>query len=254
VIPISYVPPLLLIPLLAVWPSPVSGQGDSPPDLAAVEMERSRMCTPVFIRLAELEQDLAPVAQGSERIRALYEAVVLEDSARVAPFDASDPHEAAVREWFESDAALALEYLETSDEAVQERRDRERAAIRERLETAHEVLQERAQEILGADPELPAGARACEGVILVRSAVVEACDGLSGPVCEEARAGEVQGRYRFVEAPEDLWDVEQLRPWTPPTPLRPTPQGELGGARTGTLLRRGNIHLLVGLEPMIRER
>jgi hypothetical protein len=57
-----------------------------------------------------------------------------------------------------------------------------------------------------------------------------------------------------VESADDLWDVEQYRPWTEPLPLQPDQTGSLGGARTFALTRRGNIVFSLTLAPLIQPR
>jgi hypothetical protein len=240
--------------LLLVSALPLSGQEAIPSNLVAFETERSTMCVPVLARLAELNEELDPLARRVDRIGALYQAVALEDSLRVAPFDDANPEDRSVQSWFQDDGELAREYVESDDEALLERRRELRAQVEEELEGAFRRISDEADAILGEDEELPAAASNCDGAILVREVVVEACNGISSQVCREAREGETQGRYRFVESAEDLWDVEQLRPWSTPTGIGPRPDGSLGGAQTGTLVRKGNVQLAIMVEPIIRER
>jgi len=265
------VPLLLLLPLLlsgkAGAQEPSAGQeflaeseiflpGDDPVpgNLAALEAARTRMCVPALALLDELDSQLQPLAVRSARIRALAQAVTLEDSVPVSPLDGGDPLEAAVREWFVADAALALRYVETRDEAIQEERSQGKAAIRARMEEDFTAVSEAAQGVLASAEELDPSAMQCEGAVLVRSVVLEVCATTSSPVCAQARNEEEGSPFRFVDAAEDLWDMEQLRPWTDPSPIFPTPDGQLAGASTATLTRRGNLVLSVALEPMIQPR
>lgn len=236
-------------------PPQVEAQGAPPPNMVADEVERSRSCVPVLSRLEELNQELAPLSRRVDRIEALYQAVALEDSLRVAPFDDARREDRLVREWFEADGDLAREYVESEDEALLEERRRLRAELEDELEEAFQTISQEADEILGEDEDFFAALGSCDGAILVRSAVVEACDaGAASAVCQEAREGDVDGEYRFVDSPEDLWDVEQLRPWTSPAGIGPRPDGGLGGASTGTVARRGNVRLALGVEPILLER
>lgn len=250
----------LVVPsiLLAQQPPPVQDvpelEDPPPADLAAQEEARSRMCVPGHIQLAEVDRDLAPLARRVERIGALHNAVTVEDSDRVAPFDEEDPLEVAVREWFEADRELALQYADTGSDSLLEERNGLRQGIRERLEQAYMEVNGETQEILGNAGRLNDVIRICDGAILVRSVVLEVCETVSGAVCDAVREAEPTGRFRFVDDAVDLWDIEQLRPWSQPIPLQPSPDGGLGGARTSALVRRGNVTLVVGVEPLIQAR
>lgn len=253
--------PLLVLTLViagvvpALLPSPLEAQEPVPPRMVADELERSRMCVPVLARLEVLNTELEPLALRVDRIGRLYEAVALEDSLRVTPFDDASDDDRRVRDWFRSDSELAERYLETEDEAVLEERRARRGELEDELEEAFAAVSEQADGILARDPALPGQAAQCDGAILVRPAVMERCpEGDGSQVCAEARSGEAGQRYRFVDAAEDLWDVEQLRPWTSPTGIGPRPDGLLGGGQTSTLLRRGNVQLALGLEPLLRIR
>jgi hypothetical protein len=85
--------------------------------------------------------------------------------------------------------------------------------------------------------------------------VLEACETEDGPICEQAArpASEAVG-FRFVETPENLWDIQQLRPWTAPTGLRPGANGQLDGARTIGFARVGNVVVSVAFAPLLRQR
>lgn len=229
------------------------GSDPVPSNLAALEAARTRMCVPALTRLAELDARLQPLAERSNRIVGLAQAVTMEDSLPVSPLNGEDPLEAAVREWFQADGALALRFLDSGAEAIQEERSQGKAAIRIRLEEAFGEANAAAQEILAGD-RLGPEELDCQGAFLIRSVALEVCATTPGPVCAEARNQGVQESFRFVDAAEDLWDMEQFLPWSDPTPIFPTPAGQLGGARTTAVTRRGNLALSVALEPMIRDR
>lgn len=239
--------------LALALPLPLAAQVAPPARLAELETARTRRCVPALARLAAVSADLEPLARRAERIQALAAAVSLEDTTAVAPFDVDDPLELAVRDWFAADRALALEYLDSGDESLPARRDEGRQQIRQQLDEALQELAARGQERMGAEEDLQV-ARECEDAILVRSVVLEVCETTESPVCDAAESPEITGRFRFVEAPGDLWDVESLRPWSEPSRLGLGPAGGLAGARTGALSRRGNLVLMVGIEPMIQSR
>jgi hypothetical protein len=94
----------------------------------------------------------------------------------------------------------------------------------------------------------------CQGAILVRSAVLEACGATSSSVCAAAASTEPSQTFRFVESAEDLWGIQEFRPWTDPEPIGLAADGTLMGARTAARARLGNVILVVGIAPMIRER
>ena len=240
--------------LALALPAPLVSQDAPPSRLADLELARSRRCVPALARLSTVNAELEPLARRAQRLQALDNAVGVEDSIRVAPFDASDAVEAAVQQWFTDDGALARRYLESRDAKLQDERLRARAAIIERVQAELRAVAEQGQARIDAASDVRDAALECEDAILVRSAVLEVCDTAASPVCEDARAGEAAERFTFVDAAEDLWDVEQLRPWSKPSPLRVAPNGALVGARIGVLARRANLVLVMGLEPMIRTR
>jgi len=236
-------------------PSALGAQEPVPSRMAADEMERSRTCVPVLTRLEELDLELAPLGLRVDRIRALYEAVTLEDASRVEPLDPAVPEDLLVRSWFDADAELAARHVESGDEAVLAERRARKAELISGLEEAFVSVSEEAAAILAQDEELPRLAGECEGAILVRPAVLERCpEDAESDVCMAARAAEPMGTYRFVDSAEDLWDVEQFRPWSSPLAIRPTPEGLLAGGMTGTRTRRGNVLLSLRLEPLLRAR
>jgi hypothetical protein len=73
-------------------------------------------------------------------------------------------------------------------------------------------------------------------------------------LCGEARGATPSGRYRFVDAAEDLWDIESVMPWSSPTPVVFTPQGDVGSAQTSTASRRGNLLLALAVRLLVQDR
>ncbi len=226
----------------------------TPTGLADTELARSRRCVPVLARLDMLNTELAPLRQRSERLRALVNAVALEDTARVAPFAMDDPVEVAVRDWFEADQILARQYLATSDTTIQGRRTEEREQIVGRLRDEVTADGARAEEAIAARGDVIPASDECLGVMLVRSVVLEACAGVESILCAEAGGGEPSGRFRLMDEPEDLWGVGSMRAWSRPSRLGFTAQGTLSGASTNASVGRGNVGLLVGLEPIVQDR
>jgi hypothetical protein len=245
---------LLLLGVLMALPVALGAQDSIPSLMAEKELARSRRCVPAVASFLALQQELEPLYQRAERIRQLHAAVSVEDTTRVTPLDATDSIEVAVREWFAADQELARQYVSTSDGAIQTRREEARESMLQRLQQAMEPLAQEAEGKVTAAAGVTTAAQECQEAIFVRSAVLEACQTAESPMCEDARATEQRGRFAFVDAPADLWDVEELRPWSEPAQLYRTPEGPLGGARTATRTRRGNLMLTLGLEPMIRER
>lgn len=243
---------LLLAAVLT--PLALRAQETPPAGLAAVEVARSQACVAALGRLEDLNTRLEPFAVRMERLRALGRAVSLEDRAEAGEMEAADSVAQAVARWFVADSALAARYLAQRDTAIQEERTRERNAILDLVRGTMEAVAEEAQGQLGDAAEIEAAAAPCEAAILVRAAVVETCAGAQSLVCRQAAAADVPGPFRFVESPEDLWDVEDFRPWSSPTPLQGTPQGALVGGRTVAQARRANVTIGVALAPMLRNR
>ena len=243
--------PLLLALLI---PIAAHGQDAPPPGLAEVELARSRACVGSLGRLAELNALLEPYALRMERLRVLGGAVSLENVAEAAPLSAADSVEAAVARWFVADSVLAARFVAEGNEAIQDERAQARTAILDQVRQAMQAVGAEARGQLGDAAAVEAAAQPCEGAILVRSAVVEACAGSTTELCGAAAATEPVAPYRFVDKPEDLWDVEDYRPWSVPEHLQDTTQGALVGARTATQARRGNVIVAVALAPLIRNR
>jgi hypothetical protein len=225
-----------------------------PAMMADREMARSRRCVPAIAKFMTLQQELEPLYKRASRIQALNAAVGLEDSVRVAPFDMTDSVEVAVREWFIADQELARRYAAAPTEALAAQRTAAQERVRQRLQQALDPLGDQVEQKVTANAGVTTAAQECEDVIFVRSAVLEACQTETSPVCDDAKATEPRGRFAFVNDAKDLWDVEELRPWSEPAQLYREADGALAGSRTATRARHGNLILTVGLEPMIRAR
>ena len=245
---------VLALVLAAGGSIPVQAQDALPEGLARVEMERSRQCVDVLGRIEALEDRLEPLATRSERLIALATAVALEDRASVEPLAADDPVEAELAAWFDQDLALATRYVEEQDEALVAQRNEARQAMRTRLSEALGAVQAEADEEIASAGSLTSSVGGCDGAILIRGAVLEACGTVTSPVCDAARSGEAGSPYRFVDAPEDLWQVEEVRPWTSPAPLGIMPDGQIGGARTMGYARIGNLTLTLAFAPLLGSR
>jgi len=194
------------------------------------------------------------LAERSQRLLAISQAIAVEDRSVVDSLDVADPVEAAVRSWFVADGALAQRFVETQDPELNRERSAARAAIRSKVDAGLAAVQKEGQALIDASGDLAAEGAPCEGAILVRSTVLEACRTQSGPVCEEAAAAEPTGRYRFVDSPADLWDVSEFRPWSDPGPLTAAPNGEITGARSIAYARQGNAVVTVAFGPLLRQR
>jgi hypothetical protein len=227
-----------------------------PASLPEVELARTARCVPLINQVDALNADLAPARERIQRLGLLMESVALEDSLRVAPFRTGDPVEAAVQAWFAADLDLARQFLATGDTTLQARRTEGREAIIARVREAGQAATAEADAKIEASGEVLQASQECLGIMLVRPAVIEACAGADTSLCTEARAAEPNpnGRFRFVGTPEDIWGVETLRPWTQPARLGINVQGGLNGASTNASVGRGNVGLVVGIEPIVQDR
>jgi len=239
-------PPLDSVDVLVDLPMPAI--------LPEVEVARTTRCVPLLNRLDALNAELAPVRARAARLAGLIEAVALEDTTRAVPFAADDPVEAAVRDWFRADELLARQFLASGDTTLQSRRTEGREAILARVREAGQAAVAEGEQKVTDTGDLIEASRDCLGVMLVRPAVVEACAGVESPLCTEARGNTPNGRFRLVDLPEDVWGVETLRPWTQPSRLGISVQGSLSGASTNSTVARGNVALVVGLEPIVQDK
>jgi len=232
----------------------IAAQEAPPVGFAELEIERSRVCVGVLRRLTELNVALEPLGQRSDRLLGLLEAIALEDRAIMEGLDRSDPTESAVYDWFVADGRLAQSFVDTGNQSLQQQRTISREQIRAAVRTEGEDVQAEAQTVIDATDGLGTDANPCDGAILIRSAVIEACETEEGPVCDAAADTVPIPGYRFVDSPDALWDVEELRPWTQPGALEIAPNGAITGARTVAFGRHGNLVLTVAFAPLIVDR
>ena len=247
---------MMLILLLAVVSKPVIGVAqDAPPaGIAEIELERSRLCVPVLTQLDELNLQLQPLGIRTERLRQIAAAIAIEDRTVMDSLNVTDPTEAAVRDWFLSDGRLAQSFLDTNEQTIQQQRAVDRELIKGTIQATLEGIQSEAQGIIEDAGDFGPEASSCEGAVLIRSAVIEACGSEQNLICDAAKPANSDGAYRFVDSPEDLWDVQEFRPWTSPGPLQLAPDGQLDGASTVAFARQGNVAFSVAFRPDIRPR
>jgi len=225
----------------------------TPPRVEALELDRSRECVDVLTRLEALDRLLAPLAARSQRLLAIAEAVALEDPEALGPLDSSDALEAEVQAWFTADAELARRYVDQPSPELQNERNAARERVRVSIAAALDAVQTEADAALDATGDLRERAPRCEGAVLVRSAVIEACGSGTSLVCSAARDTVQTGPYRFVDSAATVWDVQELRAWSAPTPLRVS-AGQLTGGRTQGLTRTGNTVVTLGFGPLLQRR
>lgn len=235
--------------------APIAAQQELPRDLATVEQTRSRTCVGVLERVRVLDAELAPYAARSQRIQRIAEAVMIEDPSVVQSLATDNAFESDVAAWFTTDQLLAQRFVETGVEAIQEERANGRSTIMQRIGEEISVVQAGADSILAQNEETVLAAGPCDGAVFVRPAVVEACQGVDGPICDAAREPDAPpAGFFFVDDANSLWDMRELRPWTAPTGIQVSPTGQLDGARTVGYARVGNIVVTVALSPVLRPR
>jgi hypothetical protein len=226
-----------------------------PADFAAIEQARSRACVDVLARVDALDTDLAPLAERSQRLMAIGQAIALEEREVMDSLRVSDPLEAEVRAWFVADGELAQRYLAEPSQALLDQRSAARDAIQRRLLAELEGLQTRADSTIARTGTLGEESSRCSGAVFVRPAVLEACAAATSPVCDAARDSSAQAsRYRFVESAEVLWGLQELRAWSAPGRLQLLSSGQLGGARTVGLTRTANVVVTLAFGPQFRRR
>lgn len=226
-----------------------------PSDFETVELARSRTCVGVLARVDSLDTRLAPLAERSQRLLAIGQAIALEEREVIDSLRVSDPLEAAVRAWFVADGEMAQRYIASQSAAVLEERSAARDSIQQQLVRELESLQQRADSIMAATGTLAAESGRCTGAVFIRPAVLETCVSATSPVCDAARDSTVQaGPYRFVESAEVLWGLQEMRAWSAPGRIEVLPGGQLGGARTVGLTRAANVVVTLMFGAQIRRR
>ena len=235
-------------------PASIAAQDAPPVGFVELEIKRSRECVGVLKRLNDLNQSLQPFGLRSERMRLLLGAIALEDRNIMDSLDREDPTESAVYDWFVSDGRLAQSIVDSGNQSLQQQRTINREQIRGTIQAHAEVIQGDARAIMDGADGLGAEANPCDGAILIRPVVLEACETEESPVCDVAADSAGSPGYSFVESPEDLWGVQELRPWSQPGGLQIEADGTLGGARTVASARHGNVVLTVAFSPLILER
>ncbi len=247
---------LALVAFTALLPVSLAAQiGAVPSRLVEVETERSRACVSTLRQIAVLDRVLAPIVTRGTRLGEIAEAVALEDRMMVEPFASSDETEVLVQNWFTTDAALAQRYVMSEDSGVLAERQAGRETIKAVITEALTTVQQYADSVLTANTALIQAAGPCDGAIFVRGAVLGACEDASGPICEQAAlpAGEARD-FRFVDTGDSVWEIQETRPWTVPSPLQPTADGQLGGGRTIGYARVGNVAVSLSFSPLFREK
>ena len=234
---------------------PSGATAQLPSDFEAVELARSRACVEVLGRVDALDARLAPLAERSQRLLAIGQAIALEEREVVDSLRLSDPLEADVRAWFIADGELAQRHVASPSPALLEQRSAARDTIQARVARELESVQARADSMIAATGTLAGESGRCTGAVFVRGAVLEACASVRSSVCDAARDSTSQpGRYRFVESAEVLWGLQELRAWSAPGPLQVLANGQLGGARTVGLTRTANIVVTLVFGPLVRRR
>lgn len=236
--------------------APLSAQDDpAPAGLAAIELERSRSCVGILARVDALDAVLEPMATRSQRLLAVAQAIALEDRSVVDSLHAEDPVEAQVRAWFIEDGTLAEQYATLGTTDIAQARADGREAIKTTVADALAAVQTEADEIMAQDSELGTEAGGCSGAIFVRKAVLEMCATATGSLCDEAKEPpSAESQFRFVESANNMWGIQDLRPWTSPGPLAPGPTGQLDGGRTVGYARVGNLVITLAFQPFLRDR
>lgn len=225
-----------------------------PSHFQEVEAARSRDCVPVLARLDALDQQLAPLAQHSQRLLAIAQAIALEDRGVMDSLHVSDPVENEVHDWFVRDGELAEQYVADPSQELLDQRTAGRDAVKQTVTEALDSVQAHANRTIEATGDLRAKVGSCTGAVFLRPVVLEAC-ATSGPspVCEEARDTTTRnGPFRFVDSAEALWGLQELRAWSAPGPLQVDPNGQLAGARTTGLTRTANVVVSVTFRPLLR--
>ncbi len=235
--------------------APGASAQDMPVNFESVELARSRDCVGVTARVAVLDARLAPLAERSQRLLAIAQAIALEEREVVDSLRTADPLEAAVRDWFAADGELAQRYVALPTPALLERREVAKDSIEARVRQTLEGIQAEADAIVATTGTLGSEAGRCTGMVFLRPAVLDACQTEASPLCDAARDTLSTGRdFRFVESAEVLWGLQELRAWSVPGPIQVSPAGEIGGARTVGLTRAANVVVTLAFGPRLRLR
>jgi hypothetical protein len=246
---------LVLFALLEI-PAVISAQADPPAGMAQVELARSRSCVRPLSRLGALDNMMRPEMDRFNRLDSIAKAVALEDTSIVSSLSAKDPVEARIRTWFGRDQELARRIVVTNSDSLRAMRQAGRDTIKAVIGRAMAAIQTavRAKADSAHADSIQAAAAPCEGMVFVRSAVREACQGNSSTLCRTAAADSTKpgDPFQFVGSAKDLWGIQQFLPWSDPAPLQVTPNGGLGGALTQASARRGNILVTVAIQPVLR--
>jgi hypothetical protein len=242
--------------LVILWgalaaPPSIAAQTGAPVGFAEIEIERSRACVVVLKRLYDLNQSLHPLGLSSKRMRLLLESISVEDRSVMDSLDRSHTTESALYDWFVSDGRLAQSIVDTGNQSLQQQRTINREQIRAAVQAQVDAIQSDADAIMDGAEGLEVQANLCDGAILIRPVVLEACETEESPVCEVATDTSGTPAYSFVDSPEDLWDIQQMRPWSQPSELQVAPDGSLTGASTIAFARYGNVVLTVAFSPLI---
>jgi hypothetical protein len=239
--------------LMLLGALPVGAAAQMPVDFEAVELARSRACVGVLARVAALDVELGPLAERSQRLLAIGQAVALEEREVMDSLSASDALEVEVHAWFVMDGELAQQYVASPSPALVERRSAARDSIQAVIQRELETIQARADSLIATTGTLGTEAGNCSGVVLIRPAVLETCASAESPVCEAAR-DTTEVDFRFVPSAEILWGLQELRAWTAPGPLQVMSNGQLGGARSVGFTRAANIVVTLAFGPRLRRR
>lgn len=227
-----------------------------PSHFGDVEDARSRDCVPVLARLGDLDEQLAPLAQKSQRLIAIAQAIAVEDRSVIDSLHIADPVEKQVRDWFTQDGELAQQYVASPSQALLDQRSARRDAIKQTVSQALDSVQAQADRTIDATGDLRAQVGSCSGAVLLRPVVLQTCATAGpSPVCDAARDTTTKnGPFRFVDTPEELWGIQEFRAWSAPTPLQVDANGQLAGARTTGLTRDANVVVSMTFRPLLRRR
>ena len=245
----------LIVPLCGGRPATAQSlESIVPARLAEVEVERSRSCVATLAQVEGLDVQLDPLAGRSRRLMAIAEAISIEDRSIISELDPSDPVESDVQAWFATDSLLAVRYMQTEDEAIQEQRRMGRESVKLRIGSAISRVQMSADSVIAENQDVLTRSGPCDGAVFVRPAVLEACADVESELCDIVAAPSPdEAFYRFVDTPEEIWELRELRRWTEPMPLQVGPTG-LDGARTIGYARVGNVVVTAAFAPVLRSR